>query len=191
MNDGGTNGDLLAGDGVYTGLIPGQSSGALVAFRVQATDGFAPMATTQFPEDAPVRECLVRVGESVPPGAFATYRMWMTQATFDRWSAAEKSSNEDSDTTFAYGDYRVVYNVGVHYGSSQNYSTILTTPTGTLVGYNMTFPEDDQLLGATGVRLDWPNRDTTLLREVTIYWLLSSTGCRTITDASFIFTSTA
>ncbi len=176
MNDSGTNGDLLAGDGIHTGLIPGQSSGVIVAFRVQATDSFAPIGTTQFPEDAPVRECLVRVGESVPPGAFITYRMWMTQATFDRWSAQEKSSNEDSDTTFAYGNYRVVYNVGVHYGSSQNYSTILTTPTGTLVGYNMSFPEDDLLLGASGVRLDWPNRDTTQLREVTMYWLLDQYG---------------
>ena len=176
MNDSGTNGDLLAGDGIYTGLVPGQSSGVIVAFRVQATDSFAPMASTQFPEDAPVRECLVRVGESVPAGAFTTYRMWMTQGSFDAWTAREKSSNEDADTTFAYGNYRVIYNVGVHFGSSQNYSTILTTPTGTLVGYNMTFPEDDLLLGASGVRLDWPNRDTTQLREVTMYWLLDQYG---------------
>ena len=90
--------------------------------------------------------------------------------------AREKSSNEDTDTTFAYGGTRVVYNVGAHYGSSQNYSTILDTPTGTLVGYNMTFPADDLFLGPGGVRLDWPNRDTTQLREVTMYWLLEQLG---------------
>lgn len=176
MNDTGVNGDLLPGDGIYTGMIPGQSGGVVVAFHVQATDKFAPDSTTQFPSDAPARECLVRVGESVPAGAFATYRIWMTQATFNFWSAREQSSNEDVDVTFAYGNARVVYNVGVHYGSSENYSTILTTPTGTLVGYNMTFPSDDRLLGASGVRLDWPNRDTTQLREVTMYWLLDQFG---------------
>src|SRR5205807_6319326 len=70
MTDDGVNGDLVAGDGVYTGLIPGQPAGTLVAFRVEATDPFSPPATTQFPADAPVRECLVRVGETTPAGAF-------------------------------------------------------------------------------------------------------------------------
>ena len=176
MNDGGVNGDLLAGDGIYTGLLPGQSAGVIAAFRVQATDSFTPTATTQFPEDAPTRECLVRFGETVPTGGFATYRIWMTQATFNFWSSREQSANEDLDVTFVYGDSRVVYGVGAHYGASENYSTILNTPTGTLVGYNMTFPEDDLFLGADGVRLDWPNRDTTQLREVTMYWLLEQYG---------------
>jgi hypothetical protein len=176
MADNGLNGDLLAGDGIYTGIIPGQANGALVAFRVQASDGAIPPANSQFPADAPVRECLVRVGETLPPGGFGTYRFWMTQASFDFWTAREKSSNEDIDTTFVYGDTRVVYNVGAHFGSSENYSTILSTPTGTLVGYNLAFPKDDGLLGASGVRLDWPNRDTTMLREVTMYWLLDQYG---------------
>lgn len=176
MKDDGVNGDLLAGDGIYTGVIPGQNNGALVAFRVQADDGFVPAAAKLFPSDAPARECLVRVGETIPVGGFGTYRLWMTQATFDFWTAREKSSNEDLDTTFVYGNTRVVYNVGAHFGSSENYSTILTTPTGTLVGYNMTFPENEPFLGATGVRLDWPNRDTTMLREVTMYWFLDQYG---------------
>src|SRR6185503_14461745 len=39
VNDG-TGADALAGDGVYTGLIPAQANGKLIAFRVEATDGF-------------------------------------------------------------------------------------------------------------------------------------------------------
>ena len=132
MHDDGLNGDLLAGDGIFTGVLPGQGSGAIVAFSLQATDGFVPPASSQFPADAPVRECLVRFGETVPPGGFGTYRIWMTQASFNFWSSREQSSNEDIDTTFVYGNTRVIYNVGEHYGSSENYSTILTTPTGTL-----------------------------------------------------------
>ncbi len=176
MNDTGVDGDLLAGDGVFTGQIPGQSSGVTVAFRVQAADRATPSVAAQFPADAPARECLVRFGESIPAGGFGTYRLWMTQATFDFWSNREKSANDDVDTTFVYGGSRVVYNVGAHYGSSENYSTILSTPTGVLVGYNLNFPADDRFLGASGVRLDWPNRDTTQLREVTIYWLLDQLG---------------
>src|SRR5204863_8131802 len=102
MTDDGVNGDLVAGDGVYTALIPGQQAGTLVAFRVEATDAFSPPATTRFPSDAPVRECLIRTGETMPAGAFGTYRFWLTQATFDFWANREKTSNENLDSTFVY-----------------------------------------------------------------------------------------
>ncbi len=176
MNDGGVNGDLLEGDGVYSGIIPGQGAGELVAFRIQSTDGATPGSTSLFPANAPERECLVRVGETDPMGDFGAYHIWITQDTFDFWAGRENSSNEDVDATFVYGNTRVVYNVGIHYGASDNYSTILNTPTGTLVGYNLEFPSDDRLLGARGVRLDWPVRDPTFLREHLMYWFLEQYG---------------
>src|SRR5207245_248857 len=73
MRDDATGGDAVAGDGLYSGTIPGQPSGALVAFYLQATDGFAPSASSSFPSDAPLRECLVRFGEPQPAGSFGTY----------------------------------------------------------------------------------------------------------------------
>ncbi len=71
MVDNGTAGDTVARDGVYSGTIPGQANDALVAFYVQATDGFSPAATTRFPTDAPAHECLVHFGDSQPFGAYA------------------------------------------------------------------------------------------------------------------------
>ena len=64
MRDTGTDGDPVAGDGSFSGLIPGMTNGALVAFQVTATDQGSPPASARFPAEAPARECLVRVGET-------------------------------------------------------------------------------------------------------------------------------
>jgi len=176
MVDDGTGGDALAGDGVYTALIPGQSAGKLVAFRIEATDGFAPAATTQFPSDAPIRECLVRVGEAPPTGGFGTYRLWLTAATVTTWAGREKLSNEDLDGTFVYGDHRVVYNIGARYSGSPYTSPIYTSPMGALCGYDIFFPDDDPFLSSTHVVLDWPVRDDTDQREQLMFWFLEQYG---------------
>ncbi len=172
MTDDGTGADAVAGDGLFGGTIPGQDAGDLVAFHVEASDGDSPSLTRAFPRDAPVRECLVRVGEAPPGGDFGTYRLWMTQATFDFWAGRENASNEDVDTTFVYGTERVIYNVGAHYGASDNYTRVMDNPMGRPVGYNLAFPSDEPLLGANGIRLDWPVRDPTIQREHLMYWIL-------------------
>jgi hypothetical protein len=38
MNDRGTGGDAIAGDGVYSATIPGQAANQIVAFYISATD---------------------------------------------------------------------------------------------------------------------------------------------------------
>ncbi len=176
MVDDGTGPDALAGDGVYTGLIPPQTNGKLIAFRVEATDGFGSPATTQFPTDAPIRECLVRVGEAQPPGSFGTYRLWLTAATVNTWATREKLSNENLDGTFVYGSRRAVYNVGSHYSGSSYTSPGYTSPVGALCGYDITFPSDELFLGENHTIMDWPVRDTTEQREQMMYWLLDQFG---------------
>jgi hypothetical protein len=44
MQDDGTGGDALAGDGLYTATIPGQNTTNLIAFHVQASDRTAAVA---------------------------------------------------------------------------------------------------------------------------------------------------
>ncbi len=168
MNDAGTDGDERAGDGLFSARIPAQAAGTLVAFHVAATDAAPPAAAAAFPDDAPARECLVRFGETNMPLLVNT-RIWLTQSNFTAWTAHEKSSNDDVDSTVVVGRDRVIYNVGVHYGSSENYSTALDNPTGKLVGVNFNFPDDEPFLGATDVRFDWPVRDTTFTREHLMY----------------------
>jgi len=177
MNDGGTNGDLVAGDGVFTALIPAQTNGTMVAFYVEASDAAPASASSRFPADAPARECLARVGETLVGGGFGSYRIWMTQSNLNFWISREKSSNEDLDATFVYGNERVVYNVGAHYGCSENYSTGVTSPiSGNLVGYNLNFPAEDAFLGTRNVRLDFPTRDPTFQREPLMHWILDQYG---------------
>ena len=176
MVDDGTGGDTVARDGIFTGTIPGQASGKLIAFRLEATDGFSPVATTQFPEDAPRRECLVRVGDATPKNAFGTYRFWITLATQNFWASREKMSNEALDATFVYGPNRIVYNAGVEYSGSSYTAPIYDSPVGALCGYNIFFPEDDAVLGETHFTLDWPIRDDTDQREQLMFWFLEQLG---------------
>ena len=90
MNDSGTGGDAVAGDGIFSATIPGQAASTMVAFYVQAEDNFASPATARFPIDAPVRECLMRVGETQPTGNYPVYRVWMTQATLNTWNSGTR-----------------------------------------------------------------------------------------------------
>ncbi len=176
MMDDGSEGDLVAGDGIYAAVIPAQPNSTLVAFRVEAADAADIPAGSQFPADAPERECLVRFGEFVPAGSLGSYRLWMTRATFDFWTSREKMSNEALDTTFVYGNYRVIYNTGSYFAGSAWSSPGYTTPSGVLCGYDVLYPDDEPFLGDNHVILDWPNRDSTFLREHTMYWLLDQAG---------------
>jgi hypothetical protein len=176
MVDNGTAGDLLARDGIYTGVIPGQPNGTMIAFHIAASDGFGPAATARFPSDAPTRECLVRVGETPVAGSFGTYRFWMTQASVNFWASREKMSNEDVDGTFVYGTNRVVYNAGAHYSGSSYTSPIYNSPIGALCGYDINFADDDLVLGDNHFTLDWPIRDATDQREQLMFWFLEQYG---------------
>lgn len=108
MVDNGTQGDEVAGDGIYTAQLAGRSAGTLVAFRIVATD--AAGATSTFPARAPQEECLIRWGDPVPFGTFAHYHLWFTSAT-----ASARTNGLDNtwrDSTLVYGQHRVIYNAG-------------------------------------------------------------------------------
>ena len=167
------------GAGLFTATIPGQPDGTLVAFQVQASDNSPAQAASVFPADAPARECLVRWGETVPEGAFGAYRFWITQATFDAWSNRAKNSNEPLDATFAYGDFRVIYNAGAMYSGSPFHTPGFNTPTGNPCDYVLRFDADDAMLGATGFVLAGPGTfgdDTTGVREQAIWWIARELG---------------
>jgi len=167
------------GAGLFSATIPGQAAGKVVAFYVQATDNFPPAATTLFPNDAPTRECLVRFGDPAQGGNYGTYRLWMTQATFDRWSNREHLSNKALDCTFVYGTSRVVYNMGGRYSGSPWHSPGYNSPTGNVCDYLVTFPDDDTLLGETDATLQWPGNgggDNSYQREQTAYWIAEQIG---------------
>jgi len=174
MTDDGTGGDAVPSDGTYTATLSGRAAGTLIAFYVQATDGFVPAATGTFPADAPSRECLVRAGETQPTGNFPVYRLWMTQATQNTWTSRNKLDNTPFDVTFVLGGDRVIYNAQALYAGSPYIAPGYCGPTCGRCGYTIETPKDDLFLGETALVLDWPGghgRETTAMQEQMGYWI--------------------
>lgn len=177
MRDDGLDGDLVAGDGVFTGTIPGQSTRTLVIFRIEVGDGAVPTALAQFPPDTPAHDCLVRVGDPVQAGVFASYRLWMTDANANIWTNRENFGNEPVDVTFVYGGVRAVYGCGAWYAGSEASTPGYGSPVnGPLCGYNLVVPADDEVLNEDHFTLDLPIRDPTDQREQLMFWMAEQLG---------------
>ncbi len=179
MKDDGTDGDTTAGDGVYTATIPPQTARSIVAFYVRASDASTAHVSTTFPNDAPARECLLGIGESVVAGSFGNYRTWVTKANVAYWSSREKNSNDPIDASFAYGDFRVVYNMRTLYSGSPFHTSGYNSPVGSACDYVLNFPSDDGMLGATDfviATLGNLNNDPTDQAEQTAFWILDELG---------------
>ena len=174
MLDSGSGGDAVAGDGLFTATIPGQASGALVAYYIQAADSAPNPVSSRFPSGAPVNECLVKFGEITPAGNFPVYRIWMSQATFDRWSGRRKLDNSPNLVTFVLGDQRVIHSALAKFAGSPYISGGFNTPSGNRCGYSIDFPKDTPFLGSTALVLDWPGghgNETTAIQEQMAYWM--------------------
>ncbi|MGK0187831.1 MAG: hypothetical protein ACI9R3_003622 [Verrucomicrobiales bacterium] len=179
MKDDGTDGDLVAGDHVFSALIPGQRSRTLAAFHVVARDLSPQSGNGYFPDGvdgAPGREGLILWGDRDYPGEFGTYRIWMTRETRDAWEAREKMSNQPMDVTFVYNDQRVIYGAGSYYSGSAFTSPGYDSPIGRICGYDVIFPDDDSILGDNKLTLDFPVRDPTGQREQLMYWFCDKSG---------------
>jgi len=197
MWDDGTEGDEVADDGIYSATIPGQPDGTIVAFFIEAVDGrgvrstfpadvFPPAGLDRcWPVDAMSRELVVRWGEIQLPGDFATYHLWITSANSNRWRIRAPMNNTELDGTFVYNNYRVIYNALPLFSGSPWHRTNATTgPTGpNRVDYEMNFPPDDQLLGATDFLLLNPGNaeisyitDLSAMAEQTSYHILRGMG---------------
>lgn len=172
MNDAGVSGDAVAGDGLYSATVPGQSRGTLVAFHVEAADSLGAIST--FPDEVSEGEALVRFGELEPFGNFSTYRIWLTQATVNEWSSRLKLSNHRLDGTFVYGNSRVIYNIGARYRGSPFIRPGYNSPLSGLTAYVFVVPRDNKLMGVREFNLDGleqPGRDRTLQREKLSFWI--------------------
>ena len=163
------------GDGVFRAMLPGQAAGQIVAFAVEATDAAGVPVTGRFPGlppvGAPALECLVRFGDTLPPGVFGTYRMWVSATNVSRWLARETRSNEPVDTTFTYDDYRTVYNSCVRYrGNWRTYGF----EDYRNAAYMVEFPKTERVVGDTEVAIDFIslNGDNgTKQQEKHAYWM--------------------
>ena len=197
MLDDGTGGDAIANDGIYSGTIPGQAAGNMVAFYVEGRDSQnaigtfpqdvfpQPGFTRCWPSDAVVRECVVRWGEVQMPGDFATYHLWVSAVNSNRWHLRDTQNNTAMDATFVYNNSRVMYNAQPLFsGSPWHRTNAIAGPAGTnRVDYEMNFPDDDPLLGSTDFVLNNPGNpdrltvsDLSAVAEQTVYKIFESLG---------------
>ena len=171
MNNNGTGGDAVPGDGVFSATIPGQAVNQIAAFYISATDSRG--AVTRFPalrknDNEPVRECVVMFGDGNPGGSFGVYHLWITQTNATRWANLSDLSNEGNDCTFV-NNTRVIYNLQGRFAGSP-YHQEFNTPTGNLCHYKWEFNDDDQFLGATDFNKihqpgNGPGDDASIQRE--------------------------
>ncbi len=181
MNDFGTNGDVVAHDGIYSATIPGQAANVMVAFTITATDGAA--VTSKFPSDlannSPIRECNILFGDGTPITSFGVYRLWISLTNVSLWSNLGDINNEEMDCTFVSGN-RVIYNMGARWAGSpyhQNFANPVTSQSH----YHFDMPEDDKYLGVTSFnKIHAPGNgaydDNTLQREQAAYFWVRSIG---------------
>jgi hypothetical protein len=120
MVDDGSGNDLINGDGVFTGTIPGTSN-EMRAFYITAFDG---LALTRFPTllqpsaEVPDRTCLVRISDTLASSRFASYRVWMSDDVIDTFQSRPNLSNELLDCTFVYNNTEVFYNCRIRHRGS-------------------------------------------------------------------------
>jgi hypothetical protein len=179
MFDDGTVADATARDGLYSALMPGLAARSIAAFYIEARDGHTAPATRTLPEDAPTHECLVGFGEAPMAGAFGTYRLWATRTNVAYWTSREKNSNDPVDATFAYGDFRVIYNMQALFSGSPFHTGSYSSPGSGTCDYVMRFPDDDRLLGANDFVLAMVGNlgnDGTGQREQAAFWIARELG---------------
>ena len=141
MRDDGAGGDEVAGDGIYSGTIPGRTAGSLAAFRIKATDAAEAPVTSRFPANVPAQECHVRWGDAMPFGTFGHYHLWSTAAAKARATARCLSITPFAMQRWSMGISRILY-----MSASATKAVLIMGGAG---DFAVTVPPDDLLLGAT------------------------------------------
>ena len=188
MNDNGTNGDEVAGDGTYSVTIAGRSAGTMIAYYVQAEDSAEQSAVSRFPADSPEKEALILIGDSLAPGVFGNYKVWIKAANSSYWSDQPKMSNEMIDCTFVYGDFRVVHNAGIRMRGSGWIRQRFSDPFDWIASYIVKVDKADRIIGSTSLNLDnlkqqdvWGRGvlDPTFIYERMSFWIGERIGVET------------
>ncbi|MGO8675444.1 MAG: lamin tail domain-containing protein, partial [Limisphaerales bacterium] len=186
MVDTGAGGDAIAGDGIFSATIPGQSNGTVVAFLVSVKDTLG--GTNLFPADIKSnagvpRECVVGFGDPTPVGSFKHQHVFLTQNWANRWaSGAPGVSHEVHDGTWVDGGGRIIYDWAGRYAGSP-YHQYLGSPVYNVAGVHWDVPHDDMLYGVTSLdKQHVPGNgaldDDTLQREQASFWMARQIGLR-------------
>jgi hypothetical protein len=181
MPDDGAGDDEVAGDGLYTAVIPGSTGNSMQAFYIEASDG---TAATRFPTklepsaEVPERTCLVRVGDPAVSTPLALYRVWMSDEAISIFRSRPNLSNELLDCTFVYNDSEVFYNCGIRYRGSPFLRSGSGRDPRERYAYRIDFRPDQKFRAREEMNLDNTelNRNGGPLQERAAYWFYGRMG---------------
>jgi len=180
MVDDGSGGDAINGDGIFTAMIPGASSGTMRAFYIEASDG---SESTRFPTlleasaDVPERTCLVRVGDTSLNTQFAAYRIWLSDDVISTFRSRANLSNELMDCTFVYNSTDVFYNARIRFRGSPFIRSGSGRDPRNRYAYRIDFNPEQKFRGREEINLDHTeasNRGP--LQERASYWFYAQMG---------------
>jgi len=180
MYDDGSGDDLIAGDGIFTGTIPGAAVGTMRAFYIVTSDG---SESTRFPTmlgptaDVPNRTCLVRVGDAMLTTRFANYRIWLSNDVISTFTSRPNLSNELMDCTFVYNDTEVFYNCRLRYRGSPFIRSGSNRDPRDRYAYRIDFNPDQKFRGREEINLDNTEEASRgPLQERASYWFQAQLG---------------
>ncbi|MEJ6648530.1 MAG: lamin tail domain-containing protein [Akkermansiaceae bacterium] len=136
------------GGGTWSGVIPAQSSGAIVQFYIDAVDGLG--ATSTFPREGQASRNLIpwqdgQAVNSLAGGAQPNnFRIVLTQADVDEMhQLTDIMSNHRLPCTVIYNESDIYYGAKVRIKGSEH-----TRFNNARIGYNLRFAPHDLFLGA-------------------------------------------
>ena len=176
MYDDGAHGDGLAGDGLYSGVVPAYAANTIVQFYIEGTDDSPARNTTTFPPEGAAKPWVWVVKDKVYTGRRQHYHLVMSAADYAMLSGnasrGEAMSNYLWPASLAANTARIHHGIGVRYRSSP-----WIRPGNPEAGYRFRFNRDDLLYGLHyEINLDRNDNDGTRQKDRTASYLMRKLG---------------
>jgi len=158
--------------GLYSGQVPGQSSGARVQFYLTGADSLG--ATQTFPQAGPDSRAMYQVNDGLAAtNGWQNFRIIMTAADSSfQHQSIEVMSNDRLGATIIDREGDIYYGCGVRLKSSQRGRANLNR-----VGYHVRFPSDGLYRGALdSVAIDRSESQSPGQRELLFDIMISNSG---------------
>ncbi|MFT5857297.1 MAG: hypothetical protein ACI8XO_004557, partial [Verrucomicrobiales bacterium] len=158
--------------GLYSGQVPGQSSGARVQFYLTGADSIGAMQT--FPQAGPGSRAMFQVNDGLAAtNGWQNFRIIMTAAdTSFQHQSIEVMSNDRLGATIIDREGDIYYGCGVRLKSSQRGRANTNR-----VGYSVRFPSDGLYRGALdSVAIDRSESQSPGQREMLFDLMISNSG---------------
>jgi hypothetical protein len=166
------------GSGVYTGQIPAQPDGTLMAFYLRATDGT--VLTSSYPPDPDYRQCLYQVVASPVLSNFPVYRILIPAKTQQELGTNPRAmSNYLLPCSFIYDDTEIYYNCWIRLRGSPFIRGGYGNPVTTKSGLRIRVAPDNLLHGRCEMNLDMQDPRggmSSLQNERVAYWICRKIG---------------